>query len=62
MMTPEDRSAVRAVIVSDGGSLLLMQAEEPVSGRRIWFTPGGGMEANEDPSVCLGAICARHGR
>ncbi len=53
MGTPEERCAARAVIVADAGSLLLMQAQEPVSGRCVWFTPGGGMEVNEDANTCL---------
>ncbi|MHC4777580.1 MAG: NUDIX hydrolase [Planctomycetota bacterium] len=48
------RKAVRAVILTPEGSILLMRAQEPVSGRQVWFTPGGGREPGESPEACLG--------
>lgn len=53
LLTPEQRTAVRGVIVSGDGAILLMQAEEPASKRRVWFTPGGGVEGDEDHLTCL---------
>lgn len=53
LLTPERRVAVRGVIVSDEGAILLMQAEEPASKRRVWFAPGGGVEGDEDHLTCL---------
>lgn len=52
-ISPEQRHAVRGVLISPDGSVLLMQAEEPVSGLRLWFAPGGGAEPGEDPHSCL---------
>ena len=40
MLTPERR-------------VLLMQAQEPSSDFRVWFTPGGGIEPGEDAEECL---------
>ncbi|HEX6970908.1 MAG TPA: NUDIX domain-containing protein [Limnochordia bacterium] len=50
---PKRRHAARAALLTPAGQLLLMQAEEPLSGRRIWFTPGGGREPGEDDEACL---------
>ena len=49
----EHRRAVRAVLLTPQVQILLMCAREPVSGRRIWFTPGGGLDAGEDPVAGL---------
>lgn len=40
MLTPDQR-------------ILLMQAQEPVRGFRVWFTPGGGIEPGESAGTCL---------
>jgi len=40
MLTPERR-------------VLLIQAQEPSSDFRVWFTPGGGIEPDEDAETCL---------
>jgi ADP-ribose pyrophosphatase YjhB (NUDIX family) len=47
------REAVRALILTPEGEILLMRAEEPDSGRQVWFTPGGGVESGENPKTCL---------
>jgi ADP-ribose pyrophosphatase YjhB (NUDIX family) len=47
------REAVRALILTPEGEILLMRAEEPYSGRQVWFTPGGGIESGENPKTCL---------
>jgi hypothetical protein len=39
------REAVRALIFTPEGEILLMRAEEPDSGRQVWFTPGGGLDS-----------------
>ena len=40
MLTPQNR-------------ILLMQAQEPSSDFTVWFAPGGGIEPDETPNVCL---------
>jgi 8-oxo-dGTP pyrophosphatase MutT (NUDIX family) len=30
-----------------------MRAQETVSGRQVWFAPGGGLEPGESPDACL---------
>ena len=40
MLTPEQR-------------VLLIQAQDPASDFRVWVTPGGGIESNEDAETCL---------
>ena len=47
------RQAVRAVMLTPKKQVLLMQAQEPASGFRVWFTPGGGIEGDEDAETCL---------
>jgi len=49
----ERRRAVRAVMLTPEGEVLLMQAQEPVSGREVWYAPGGGREGDEAPEDCL---------
>ncbi len=49
----ESREAVRAVLLTPEGKVLLIQAEEPASGFRLWLTPGGGMGPGEEPESCL---------
>jgi 8-oxo-dGTP pyrophosphatase MutT (NUDIX family) len=44
---------VRALILTPAGEILLMRAREPLSGRQVWFAPGGGLEPGESPTVCL---------
>jgi len=49
----EVRRAVRALMLTPQGEALLMRAQEPVSGRQVWFTPGGGREGDETAEACL---------
>ncbi len=48
-----ERPAVRAVMLTPTGRMLLMQAQEPASGFRVWFAPGGGLEAGESAEASL---------
>lgn len=41
------RNAVRALLVTPEDEVLLMCAEDPGDGHRVWFTPGGGLEPGE---------------
>ena len=45
-MAPEFRSAARLVVVDPYNRVLLLQHVRP-SGRRLWATPGGGLEDGE---------------
>ena len=45
---PIERTAVRGVILTPERRILLMQVREPVSGRVLWFTPGGGLDPGEN--------------
>ena len=47
------RTSIRAVMLTPEGRMLLMQAQEPSRDFMIWFAPGGGMEADENPEICL---------
>ena len=47
------RRAVRAIMLTSERQVLLMQAQEPSSGFRVWFAPGGGMEPGENAEACL---------
>ena len=45
---PIERNAARAVMLDTRAqSILLLQFEVPDSGRRLWLTPGGGVEPGE---------------
>lgn len=44
----EERRAVRAVLLAPQGTVLLACAHRPGDGKQIWFTPGGGLEPDED--------------
>jgi 8-oxo-dGTP pyrophosphatase MutT (NUDIX family) len=48
-----DREAIRAVMLTPAGKILLMQAREPASDFTVWFAPGGGIERGETADVCL---------
>lgn len=48
-----ERKSIRAVMLTPEGKILLMQAQEPASDFKVWFAPGGGMEAGESPEECL---------
>ncbi len=48
------REAVRALLVSEqSNELLLVRLHVPDSGKRIWLTPGGGIEVGETKAVAL---------
>jgi len=49
----QKREAVRAVLLTPEGKVLLIQIQEPASGFRLWLTPGGGMGPDEKPEDCL---------
>lgn len=49
----ERRRAVRALMLTPDGEVLLMKAQEPKSGREVWFAPGGGREGDESAEACL---------
>ena len=48
-----EREAVRGLLLTDGGKVLLMEAGGVGSWVRVWFTPGGGLEDGEDVEACL---------
>lgn len=41
------RTAVRALLATPAHEVLLMCAEDPGDGSRVWFAPGGGLEPGE---------------
>jgi ADP-ribose pyrophosphatase YjhB (NUDIX family) len=47
------RRAIRAVLLTPEGRILLMRLQEPVSGRQVWITPGGAVERGETAEVGL---------
>ncbi len=47
------RRAARAVMLTPEKRVLLMQAQEPSGEFKIWYTPGGGFESDEDAETCL---------
>ncbi|MFT7654393.1 MAG: 8-oxo-dGTP diphosphatase [Limisphaerales bacterium] len=48
------RQAVRALVVSEAEKeLLLIRLFVPDTGKHIWLTPGGGIEAGELPVIAL---------
>jgi 8-oxo-dGTP pyrophosphatase MutT (NUDIX family) len=46
--TPRLRYSVRVLLLDERDRLLLFAAEEPATGARFWFPPGGGLEEGED--------------
>jgi double-stranded uracil-DNA glycosylase len=52
-LQPEQRRAVRAVIVDDDERVLLVQYENPVTNATWWGTPGGGIEPGESHEHAL---------
>jgi TDG/mug DNA glycosylase family protein len=50
-LEPEEREAVRAVVVDGRGRVLLLSWESP--GGRWWITPGGGILAGESEEAAL---------
>ncbi len=48
------RTAMRAILLDlERREILLIQALVPDTGERLWFTPGGGMQAGETQRQCL---------
>lgn len=47
-MEVEDRPAARALVVTPEREVLLMRVEV-APGRLVWITPGGGVDAGEEP-------------
>ncbi|MFF6780667.1 NUDIX domain-containing protein [Streptomyces sp. NPDC012510] len=43
------RPSVRVICVDEQQRILLLRWRDPVSGRRIWEPPGGGIKADEEP-------------
>jgi TDG/mug DNA glycosylase family protein len=50
---PDEREAVRALVVDADRRILLAQFENPVTKDRWWATPGGGVEAGETDDEAL---------
>ena len=46
-MTTVHRNAVRAILLTPEGDLLLMRVRAPQGGEPFWITPGGGLEVGE---------------
>ena len=49
----EIRSAARAVLLTEENRILMYRAEEPVTRKQIWVTPGGGIEEAETPEQAV---------
>jgi len=47
-----ERDAVRAIVLTEEGDVLLMQLRSP-EGKPFWITPGGGLERHEEVEVGL---------
>jgi len=47
------REAVRAVIVAERESILLMQMQFPWNSHPVWIAPGGGLQAGESTRAAL---------
>jgi len=41
------RTAARILVVDPADRILLFCARDPADGRKLWFVPGGGLEAGE---------------
>jgi ADP-ribose pyrophosphatase YjhB (NUDIX family) len=53
MIEPIRRKAIRALILTPQGQVLLMRVGEPGSSFRVWITPGGGVLQGESAECCL---------
>ncbi|MET8979502.1 NUDIX domain-containing protein [Streptomyces sp. NPDC004539] len=54
MVSPKLRHGVRAVLLDEGGRVLLCRCEIPgPEGVVVWITPGGGAEPGETPLAAL---------
>jgi 8-oxo-dGTP pyrophosphatase MutT (NUDIX family) len=47
-VNPVERPSARAVVTTTDWEVLLIHHRDPASGRRLWVTPGGGIEPGED--------------
>ena len=47
------RKAIRGLMITPDGKILLMQIVVPDNGFSCWITPGGGIEDGEKPDQCL---------
>lgn len=50
-MTP--RRAVRGLLVTPAGELLLLKVREPLTAVEFWVTPGGGLAPGEEPAAAV---------
>jgi 8-oxo-dGTP pyrophosphatase MutT (NUDIX family) len=50
---PEDRPAVRAIVLAPGPRVLLLRCQEPRKPGWWWITPGGGRDGAEDDAQAL---------
>jgi endonuclease/exonuclease/phosphatase family metal-dependent hydrolase/8-oxo-dGTP pyrophosphatase MutT (NUDIX family) len=50
---PQDRPAVRALVVAPGPLVLLLRCQEPTKPGWWWITPGGGRDEAEDDRTAL---------
>jgi G:T/U-mismatch repair DNA glycosylase/ADP-ribose pyrophosphatase YjhB (NUDIX family) len=50
---PEDREAVRGLVLDAAGRVLLVRFEHPVSGEAWWATVGGGVDPGESDEEAL---------
>ena len=47
------RRAIRAVLLTPEGRVLLMKLQDPASGRQVWLAPGGAVERGETAEAGL---------
>ena len=47
------RRAIRAVLLTPEGRILLMKLQDPVGRRQVWITPGGAVERGETAEAGL---------
>jgi G:T/U-mismatch repair DNA glycosylase/ADP-ribose pyrophosphatase YjhB (NUDIX family) len=52
-LEPEQREAVRGIVLDAAGRALLVQFRNPVSGATWWATPGGGVDPGETDEQAL---------
>jgi 8-oxo-dGTP pyrophosphatase MutT (NUDIX family) len=52
-VAPEERMAIRALLVAPGPQVLLLRCQEPGKPGRWWITPGGGQDEGEDDAATL---------
>lgn len=48
-----ERTAARALLLASDSRILLIRSREPVSGRELWLTPGGGLDPGENAEACV---------